>query len=94
MFVDNFRSNHELGARPRKVKQRFVVVQMGLSMWTSRELACAIGRRFPRAGTHVAAIPLPTDQGVSIANTGAAEHRTVWARPAQLAVVAADIIPA
>lgn len=65
---------------------------MALSMWTSRDQAAQLSRRFPRQlGEHVAQLEVQPREGVCVAESGRTGHRSVWGRPLQLAAFVIEV---
>lgn len=95
-LLDDFRSNYE--TRPHKARgldAHATVIQMALSMWTNRAPAAALSRRFPRQlGEYVARLEIQPGDGVCVAESGRAEHRSIWGRPLQLAAFVTEVRPA
>jgi hypothetical protein len=91
--IDSFRSNYELGARPRGLEIESMLIHLGLSMHLKREMAAATARRWQRTGRHIAEVQLQSDCGFCWAHTGHPGHITVWGRPLQLLDCVIDILP-
>lgn len=91
--LESLRSNYERDAKPRGVEVESVLIQMGVSMFTTAEGAAVRAIRWPAIGSHVAVVRLEPANGFHVAETGAADHRTVWGRPLQLLACVAGILP-
>jgi hypothetical protein len=77
----DWRSNYELGAKPRNTELLSALDHMSLSMWAFERLAAEISERFGRRlGEFVAAVELRPEEGVWFAETGPEGHVAVWGR--------------
>lgn len=80
-----WRSNYELGTKPRHTEIISALEHMSLSMWAFEGLAADISERFGRRlGDFVAAIELWPEEGIWFAETGPENHVAVWGRPEAL----------
>jgi len=78
---DDWRSNYELGAKPRNTEVISALDHMSLSMWVREGQAVAISEQFNRRlGEFVAAVELRREEGVWFAETGPEGHVAVWGR--------------
>jgi hypothetical protein len=91
-MLDSFRSNYELGARPRGLEVESALIYMGLSMYLKREMAVATARRWQHIGQLIAEVQLEPGSGFCWAHTGHPGHMTVWGRPLQLLDCVTDIL--
>ena len=92
-LLDDFRSNYE--KRPSKVRKldaHATVIQMALSTWIDPDAAARLAQRLPRQlGEYVARLEIQAGEGVCVAESGPATHRSVWGRPLQLAAFVTDV---
>jgi hypothetical protein len=92
-LLDDFRSNYE--KRPSKVRRldaHATVIQMALSTWIQPDVAVRLARRLPRElGEYVARLEIQAGEGVCVAESGPATHRSIWGRPLQLAAFVTDV---
>jgi hypothetical protein len=92
-MLDSFRSNYELGARPRGLEVESALIHLGLSMYVRSEMAAVTAKRWPQIGKRVAAVQIGPGKGFCWAHTAQPGHITVWGRPLQLLACIADILP-
>jgi hypothetical protein len=62
-------------------------------MYETLDAAMETAAMSPKLGGFVARIELVPDQGITIARWGAETHMTVWAEPAALRALVADVLP-
>jgi hypothetical protein len=92
-MLDSFRSNYELGARPRGLEVESALIHLGLSMYVKPAMAAATARRWPQIGKRIAMVQIGRGNGFCWAYTAQPGHVTVWGRPLQLLGCIADILP-
>jgi hypothetical protein len=90
-LVDDFRSHYETGKPPRNVEEGWAVVHMGISCFRTEGAAASTARFWPVIGDHVAAVDLGPGEGFNIAETGSAQHLTIWGDPVKLAAAVEEI---
>jgi hypothetical protein len=92
-LLDDFRSNYE--NRPSKVRRldaHATVIQMALSTWTEPGPAMRLAQRLPRQlGEYVARLEIQPGECVCVAESGPPTHRSIWARPLQLAAFVTEV---
>ncbi len=96
-FTDSFRSHYEMGHPPRKIEVGFAVIHMGVSCWRSESAARGLATAFPKIGSWIARLELPSGKGLNVnaaaTSAGGAQHLTIWGDPVKLALSVADVIP-
>jgi hypothetical protein len=92
-LLDSFKSNYELGRKPRRAEIKSTPVHMGISVYLALERAADLARALPQIGEYVARVELRPEIGAAFALTAEPGHLTVWGRPLQLRAAIADIVP-
>lgn len=92
-LLDDFRSNYEkCPSRVRRLDAHVTVIKMGLSTWVDPDAAVRLARRLPRQlGQYVARLEIQPGEGVCVAESGPATHRSIWGRPLQLAAFVTNV---
>lgn len=92
-YLESFKSSHELGIppRPSSPEERFRIIHMGISCFSTHRQAEKVARRWGFAD-YVAELHLPPDEGYSYARWGSRGHMTVWGDPVKLSETPVDIV--